>query len=223
MRVEPCVSLPRFSWRRNGVSGEPSSWQTALSGVKPPNSGKLVVVQRRRRAVDDAVVRAIDGDEPAHDAPRLVLPHPLARDDHAQAVADDVHLARAGVGHHRVHEAAQVVDVGGGGMGEGGAAGVVGRQVALGALVAQAPQLARAVAAVREVLREPLDVALERLAGADGERHVVVAVQQDHRRANDVACGAEADHRLAQRRIDDHGEIGRQRGADGAGSARAPA
>jgi hypothetical protein len=53
------------------------------------------------------------------------------------------------------------------------------------------------------------------------EGHVVVAVQEDHRRARHRTGGAEADHGLAQRCVLDHREVGRQRVADRAGGVRA--
>ena len=124
---------------------------------------------------------------------RLVLPHPFARERHAQAVADDVHALRAREVHHRAHEAAQVGHVGRVGVGDARAARLVGGQVALVALVAHAPELAGGIAVVGEELRQRLDAPVGAAGG--GERRVVVAVDEDDRRSRHRAGGAEADER----------------------------
>ena len=90
-----------------------------------------------------------------------------------------------------------------------GAPRLVGEQVALVALVAERPDLGGRVAVREQVVCERLDVA-ERVAGRR-IRRVVVAVEQDHRRPLDAARAAEADHRRAERGVEDLREAGRER------------
>jgi hypothetical protein len=149
---------------------------------------------------------------------RMVLAHPFARQGHAEAVADDVDLLRTGVVEHRANEAPQVGDVRFVGVREGRADRLIGGKVALIALVAEPPQLARRIAVLGEVLRQRMDAAIGIAGGR--ERRVVVAVQEDDRRARHRPRRAEAEYRLAERGIDDDGKVGRQAGADAAGGVR---
>jgi hypothetical protein len=52
------------------------------------------------------------------------------------------------------------------------------------------------------------------------KRRVIVAVQEDDRRPDDVALRPESDDGDPERRIVDHREIRRERGADDAGPRR---
>src|SRR5215470_5056610 len=81
--------------------------------------------------------------------------------------------------------------------------GIVLQQVALIALIAEPPELARTVAVIEEELREGLD-APEGIAGGR-ERGIVVAVEEDHRDVLDAAdIGAKADDRFAEIEVLDH-------------------
>src|SRR5438045_8629180 len=88
----------------------------------------------------------------------MVFAQPLARERDAEAVPDDVDLAGAGVREHGMHERAQVGHVRDGRVRDAGPVGRRSSEVALGALVAEPPQLARRAAVIGEVLREVVDV-----------------------------------------------------------------
>src|SRR5581483_6384604 len=91
--------------------------------------------------------------------------------------------------------------------------GVVLRQVALIALITEAPELARMVAVIEEELRKGLDAAKGIAAGR--ERAVVVAVEEDDRHVLDATdVGAKADRRLAEIEVLDHREVGGKGRAD---------
>src|SRR3984893_13969189 len=91
--------------------------------------------------------------------------------------------------------------------------GIVLHQVALIALITQAPELAHVVAVIEEELREGLDAPKGITGGR--ERSIVVAVQEDHRDLLDAAnIGAKADHRLAEIEVADHREAVGKRRAD---------
>jgi hypothetical protein len=161
------------------------------------------------------VIRPVDRDEAAHQLHGVgILAQPFARDDHAEAVADDVDLRRAGEGEHGADEAAQVRNIGDGRVRRPGAKSLVRKKVALVALVADTPELAQRVAVIGEVLRErlhpPVRVAHRR------EGRVIVAVDEDDRRARHRSGSAEADQRSAERGVEDRRKAGRKRVADGA-------
>src|SRR6516165_1246630 len=91
--------------------------------------------------------------------------------------------------------------------------GIVLQQVALIALIAEPPELARTVAVIEEELREGLD-APEGIAGGR-ERGIVVTVEEDHRDVLDAAdIGAKADHRCSEIEVPDHREMVWKRRAD---------
>src|SRR5687768_17969450 len=72
----------------------PANYNLSLHDALPISDGargreaaerrQLPVVERRRRAVDDPVVRARDADERTHEPVRTVLAQPLARDRPAE-------------------------------------------------------------------------------------------------------------------------------------------
>src|SRR3954447_6449867 len=84
---------------------------------------------------------------------RVVLPQPLAGKRYAEAVTDDVDALRPGVREHGVDERAQIRNVRDGRVRGAGPVGRRRDEIALVALVAEAPELARPIAVVEEVLR----------------------------------------------------------------------
>ena len=68
---------------------------------------QLVEVGRAWRAVNDAVIGSVDGDETPHLAIGIVLQHPFPRYGDAETVGDDVDALGAGEIEDRLHEFAQ--------------------------------------------------------------------------------------------------------------------
>ncbi len=154
--------------REEGSVGRPELDADRTVRVEPTERVEREVVQRRRRAIDDPVVRRGDRDEMPHELVGVVAAQPLAGERPAEAVADDVDALRAGVLEHGLHEARQVVDVRGRRVRDGGPVRRRRREVALVALVAEPPDLARGVAAVDERLREVVDLARRARCRASG-------------------------------------------------------
>jgi len=68
---------------------------------------QLVEVGRAGRAVNDAVIGSVDGDERPHLAIGIVLQHPFPRHGDAETVGDDVDALGASEVEDRLHEFAQ--------------------------------------------------------------------------------------------------------------------
>src|SRR5262249_13873210 len=173
-----------------------------------------------RGAVDNPVVRAVDRHESAHNVVGAVLTHTLARERDPETVGDDIDLLRARVGEHRLDEPPEIRDIGQRRVRLPRPVRRVLDQVALVALVAEAPQLARRIPLIREKLRERVHAA-ERVARSR-KRGVVVAMEEDDRGALDRAAGPEPDDRYTEGLVDDDRKVGRERGADRAPPAPAP-
>ena len=68
---------------------------------------ELVEIGGARRAVDDAVIGPVDGDERPNRAIGIVLQHPFPRHGDAETVGDDVDALGAGKVEDRLHELAE--------------------------------------------------------------------------------------------------------------------
>src|SRR5207248_6166357 len=88
--------LPAVEPAEEGRVGRSVLLADRAVGREAPERRLLEVVRGRRRAIDDAVVRAVDRDQPAHEMTLVLALHPRAGECDAEAVPDDVDALRAG-------------------------------------------------------------------------------------------------------------------------------
>ena len=218
----PCTSLPcpwPFSQRRNGVSRRAVVLADRAVRREAAVRRQLPVVRGIGRAVDDPVVRRVDlrrgaargaSRGPAFIHARASVP-PRLWPTMSTCFAcvyfrtERTNASRSGMFAKRRVRGARAVRR-------------VGEQVALVALVAEPPDLARRVAVVDEVLRQRVDVAV-RVARRSGTACRCCRAARSPASACTRPAAPKPRTGCAERRVRGNGEAGRERRADGSGGA----